>query len=163
MAIITPQYSFTRPANTTQYAANELVANSATAGSVVPMKFSIKGLGRTGIIRAARLYKSGTGVTAASFNINLFTADPGAPTNGDNGAFAVSSAVSYLEKIAVDLSSGAVAGGTTGAAKRSAATAIYVAFPDMNSFLYGLLEVTGTYTPASGETFTVTLEIESLA
>ena len=38
--------SFTRPANTTQYTAADLVANNATAGSVVPLTFNT---GRGGI------------------------------------------------------------------------------------------------------------------
>lgn len=158
--IFTPQYSFTRPANTTQYAANDLVANSATAASVVPLSWGINRSGRTGIIRAARLYKSDKAVTAASFKLYLFTAAPGTPTNGDNGAIGVASAVNYLDQIAIDLSSGGLAGGTTGVGKRSAAVAIPFEFPTLNSKLYGLLEVLGTYTPASEEAFTATLEIE---
>ena len=160
MPLFTPQYSFTRPADTTQYAANDLVANSTTAGSVVPISFGINAIGRAGIIRAARLYKSNKSVTAASFKLHLFSGDPGTPSNGDNGAYGVASAANYLDAIAIDLSSGGLVGGTTGAMKRSAAVAIGFAFPTLTSKLYGLLEVLGTYTPASAETFTATLEIE---
>jgi hypothetical protein len=158
--IYTAQYSFTRPANTTQYSANDLVANNATAASVVPMSFGINRLGRAGIIRGVRLYKSDKTATSASFKVHLFTADPGTPTNGDNGAFGVASAENYLDAVSVDLSSSGLAGGTTGIMKRSAATAIPFEAPALNNKLYGLLEAIGTYTPASGETFTVTLEIE---
>lgn len=160
--IITPSYSFTRPANTTQYTAADLVANHATAASVVPMSWGITTIGRSGIIRAVQLYKSANTSTAASFRVHLFTANPGTPTNGDNGAFGVASAAMYLDAVAVDLSSGGLAGGTTGIMKRSAATAIGFCFPAVNNKLYGLVEALGTYTPASGETFTVTLEIEAI-
>lgn len=158
--IYTPQYTFQRASGTTQYAANDILANHATAASVVPLSWGINRSGRVGIIRAARLYKSDKSVTAASFKLYLFTADPGTPTNGDNGAFGVASAANYLDQIAIDLSSGGLAGGTTGVGKRSAAVAIAYEFPALNSKLYGLIEVLGTYTPVSQETFTATLEIE---
>lgn len=158
--IYTARYSFTRPANTTAYAQGDLVANHATAASVVPMSWGINRLGRAGIIRGIRLYKSDKTVTNASFQINLFTADPGVPTNGDNGAIVVASAANYLDKVAVDLATGGLAGGTTGVGKRSAVIAIPFEAPSMNNKLYGLLEATAAYTPASEEVFTVTLEIE---
>lgn len=154
------RYSFNRATGTTQYAANDLVANHATAANVVPLSWGVARFGGQGIIRGVRLYKSNKSTTAASFQVNLFTADPGTPTNGDNGAFGVASAADYLDKVAVDLSSGGVAGGTTGVGKRSAALAIPFAQPSRTNKLYGLLEVLGTYTPTDSETFTVTLEIE---
>lgn len=160
--IITPFYTFTRPADTTQYAANDLVANSTTAASVVPLSFGLNGIGRAGMIRRVQLYKSNKSVTAASFKVHLFTADPGVPTNGDNGAFGVASAANYLDAVAVDISSSGLAGGTTGAYKPSAAVAIGYCFPALSSKLYALLEAIGTYTPASAETFTVRLEIETV-
>jgi hypothetical protein len=149
MAIYTPSAQFNRATGTTQYAQGELVANHATAANVLPLKF-----------RGARLYKSNKSVTTASFIINLFTADPGVPTNGDNGAFGVASADGYLDKIAIDLSSGGLAGGTTGVSKRSAATAIAYCFPNINANIFALLSVDSAYTPADSETFRITLEIE---
>lgn len=159
--IITPSYSFTRPANTTQYTAADLVANNATAASVVPMSWGITPIGRSGIIRAVQLYKSTNASTAASFRVHLFTSTPGTPSNGDNGAFGIASAAMYLDAVAVDLSSGGLAGATTGIFKRSAATAIGFSYPSLNNKLFGLIEALGTYTPGSSETFAVTLEIES--
>lgn len=158
--IHTPYYSFTRPANTTAYTSGDIVANDTTAASITPLSWAVGATGAAGIIRAVRLYKSATGVTAASFRVHLFTADPGVPTNGDNGAYQVASVANYLDTVAIDLSSGAQAGGTTGAAKRSAATAIGFKLPVISDKLYGLIDVQGSYTPASGETFRVTLEID---
>lgn len=160
MAIHTPYSSFTRPANTTAYAQNDIVADNTTAASITPLSWGVGAVGAAGIIRGVRLYKSGTTVTNGSFRIFLFTATPGTPTNGDNGAFGVASAADYLDLVAVDLSSGALAGGTTGASKRSAAVAIPFRLPSTADKLYGLIDVQAAYTPASGETFRVTLEIE---
>lgn len=157
--IITPTDSFTRPANTTQYAANDLVANSTTAGSVVPLSFPTNQIRLQGIIRRVRLYKSAASATAASFIVHLFTASP-TVTNGDNGAFAVSTAANYLDEVAVDMSSSG-SPGTAYLFKASAATAIGFRLYPYGSLIYALIEANGTYTPASGETFQVTLEIES--
>lgn len=160
--MITQSYSFSRVANTTQYAQNELVGNSATAADVEPMSWSLKRLGGSGTIKGVRLYKSQNTTTAAIFDVFLFTGDPGTPTNGDNGAFGIASAVAALAKVSIDMSSGAIAGGTTGCFKRSADLNIGVDVANLSGVLYGLLSTgtSGTYTPASGETFTVTLEID---
>lgn len=156
--VITPTSSFTRPADTTQYASGDLVADSTTAGSVTPLKFGLQGVKGKGMILGARLYKSETTATAAKFNLHLFTAAP-TVTNGDNGAFAISTAADYIGKIPVDMSSGALAG-TAYLFQASAATAMGVQLSDVGDFIYGLLEAGGTYTPGSGEAFKVTLEIE---
>lgn len=158
--LFTPSQSFTRPTNTTAYQAADLVANDVDAADVLPLTWGLNHFGKAGFfIRAARLYKSSTTVTAASFRLHLFTASPGVPTNGDNGALAVASAADFLDSVAIDLSSGAFVG-TAGVSKRSAATAIGVWLPPGSNQIFGLLEALGAYAPASGETFRVTLECE---
>lgn len=150
-------YSFNKVSGTTAYDANDLVANHATAGSVVPMSFAVRNQAN-GIIRAARLFKGSTATTDATFALHLFEARP-TPANGDNGAFAVATADGYLDSVAIDLSSGALVG-TAGAYKRVGGLAIGFQLPTISSRLYGLLQVTDTYTPATNETFKITLEIE---
>lgn len=157
--IITPSYTFARPADTTSYTSGDLVANDVDAADVVPMSFDLSKYGHaaSGKIRRVRLFKDDETVTAATFNVHLFSSSP-VVTNGDNGAFAVSTAAGFLGTVAVDMSSGAFAT-TTDLAKAA------VANPEINVDLgagkiYGLLEVTGGYAPSSGEVFTVTLEIE---
>lgn len=157
--IIRPIYSFTRPSDTTAYAAADLVANSTTAGSVVPMSFDLSkyGTGGSGKIRRVVLYKSTATVTLATFNLHLFSQSP-VVTNGDNAAFAVSTAEFFLGTIACDLATGAFA---TSADVGKA----FVANPEINVDLgggkaYGLLAAGAGYTPASAEVFKVTLEVE---
>lgn len=160
MVVIAPQSSFTRPADTTQYAAGDLVANNATAGSVAPLKFSLNGVGRSGILRRVRIYKSTTTATAASFALNLFTSEP-TVANGDNGVLSVSANVdSWIGRVAVDMSSTAEAGASTGLIQASANVEIGISLPNTGGTIYGLLEAVGTYTPASAESFTAWLEIE---
>lgn len=157
--ITTPSATFTRPADTTQYTAADLIANSTTAASVAPMEFGVSRVGGRGIIRRVRLYKSTATATLASFNVHLFTSSPGTPTNGDNGALALASAAGYIGEVAVDMSSGG-SPGTVGLFKASAAVEIMFALPALDNRIYGLLEAIGGYTPAESESFTVTLEIE---
>lgn len=160
MTVTTPRDTITRPANTTQYADGDLVANSATAGSVTPLKFGLNGLGRSGMIRRARMSKTTNTATAATFALHLFDAEP-TVANGDNGALSVASNLdSWLGKITIDMSSGAEAGASTVISQVSAAAAIGVSKPTAAGEIYGLLEVTGAYAPGSAEVFTVTLEIE---
>ena len=79
--------SFDRPADTNNYADNDLVANSVTAGSVTPLEFAIgTGDGRGIEIVGATLQKSGTAVTGATFEMYLFEQEPTTAV-GDNVAF----------------------------------------------------------------------------
>ena len=157
-------YSFQRPANTTQYAQNELVANSATAGDVVPMRFGISPTRGKGRVVRVRFFTDNEAVTTATFNLHLFSRAP-VPTNGDNGAFAVSTAAYFVGTVACDLATGAFV--TTTDKHKGFVITGGLGFDllmeaDGAEALYGLIETASgaTYTPASGETFKVTLEIE---
>ena len=171
--IITPYASFTRPANTTAYASGDLVANSATAGNVEPLRFGVQKMGRAnGVIGFARLLKSDPTVTNANFNLHLFATSP-TVTNGDNGAFAVSNAESFLGTINFDLTSEAFVTATD-VIKRCPFTHTVggTVFPGLLAFdldlmadggriIYGLLAAAAAYTPASAEQFKIWLEIGS--
>src|SRR5436305_14342879 len=100
MQVWNPSASFTRPNDTTAYASGDLVANSTTAGSVAPLAFPLGnsyGVGQFRMVRA-RLTKSGTGVTNASFRVHLYGAQP-TPANGDNGAWSTDQAANWLGNI----------------------------------------------------------------
>lgn len=157
------QASFTRPADTTAYAAGDLVANSTTAGSVIPLSFAnaVRMAGDCVRIERVRIEKSGTSLTNASFRLHLFESSP-TPTVGDNGVFnnagalASNNILNHAGTFPVTMvwsaSDGAMGIGvpTTG----SGATAS----PTSGTSLFGLLEVTEAYTPVSGEVFYVVLE-----
>lgn len=80
--------TFTTPAGTTAYASNDLIANSATAGSVVPMTFAnvCRVPGGTGMVRRARFKTTDTGFAGQSVKLALYKSLP-TVTNGDNGAW----------------------------------------------------------------------------
>lgn len=159
--IATPSANFTRPADTTAYASGDLVANSTTAGSVVPLSWTAARIAAGNfLVRRARLKKSTASLTNASFRLHLYAADPSAASgiaNGDNGAWSTKHA-SYLGSIAivVDKAFSDPAAGAQGAPDSGAD--IQVALGSGQT-IYGLLEARGAYTPGNAEVFTVELEI----
>lgn len=157
------QASFTRPADTTAYAAGDLVANSTTAGSVVPLSFAgaVRTTGDCVRIERVRIEKSGTSLTNASFRLHLFEASP-TPTVGDNGVYnnsgvlASNNVLNYVGAFPVTMtnsgSDGAVGFGVP------ATGGGVTCSPTSGTTLYGFLEVTAAYTPASAEVFYVVIE-----
>lgn len=162
--IITPASSFNRPNDTTPYSIGDLVANSVTAGSVIPLTFktSRAGSGR-GSIRRVRLFKANATVATITFAIHFFTVAP-VLTNGDNGAFAVNTSRNYLGNIAVDMNTGSMVG--TADAEKAGAAVNDINF-DLSTIkqierrIYGYLVATSAYTPVANELFEAIAEIYS--
>lgn len=159
MPIVNATASFTRPADITAYAANDLVANSTTAGSVTPMSFVFPtGVGESIHIRAIKVQKSGTTATNGDFHLRLYSSSP-TVANGDNGAWS-SNLSGYLGKVEATI----VEAFTDGCASVSAiaeGSDVHYKFPPSTNTIYGLLVSDAAYTPASGEVFTITLFAEA--
>jgi hypothetical protein len=150
--------SFTRPANTTAYAAGQLVANSVTAGSVVPMAFKLDNSFPMGQFRLtrARLYKNGAVITNATFRLHLYQALP-TVTNGDGGAWLSSGAANWLGN--VDIASMlAFSDGAAGTGSCPAGSEMIIR-QGQGTTVYGLLAALGAYTPASAEQFSAVIEV----
>lgn len=144
---------FTRPADTTAYASGDLVANSTTAGSVVPMAFGdiTRGPGLSSRVRRVRLVKSAASVTNASFRLHLFNVLP-TVTSGDNAAIVIATgSAGYVGHVDIT-----IAQTFTDGAADQATTEMNIA----SQAIWGLLEARGAYTPTSAEVFAVTLEVE---
>lgn len=154
-----------RPADTTAYASGDLVANNTTAGSVTPLKFRVgRDLKRGLTIIKARLRKSGTGTSGASFRLHLYRRQP-TVTNGDNGAYVSNEADDYLGYCQFDgmmtngagsnlFSDGAAGNGVPGVGS----TIECVPVSGTDPSIWGLLEARGAYTPGNAETFDISLE-----
>lgn len=158
--------SFTRPDNTTAYASGDLVANSATAGSVAALTFSGAAVMNGGSfrIKRVRLTKDDDDVTNASFRLHLFDSDPvaTAPEGGDNAAIQLNGALSsYLGSFALDMTATGIDIHNDG----NAADGVPINGVDIvvslssGKAIYGLLEARGVYTPAAEEVFTAYVEI----
>lgn len=150
MATQNQTVSFTRPENTTPYTAGDLVANSATAGEVVPLVWGYGPGTAFRLLRQVRVRKGSTSLSNASFRLWLFKSPP-VVTNGDNGALAgnFSAQVVGIYEGSFDYAASNGAVGWLQAQHEP----IYIDGP-----IYGLLEARGAYTPGNGEPFDVTLE-----
>lgn len=153
-----PAASFTRPADTTAYASGDLVANSTTAGSVVPLALEPALIaGGTRLVRRVKLRKSGTGVTNASFRVHFYDASP-TVANGDNGAWSTNLVAEYLGWADVTIDKAFTDGALGIGAPASGAEIPF----GRAAGLFALIEARGAYTPASGEVFTVEAEVLEL-
>src|SRR4249919_675399 len=144
--------SFTRPADTTAYAANDLVANSTTAGSVVAMTLNAgSAAGIPTRIRRVRLYGDKADATNFNFRVHLFNVLAITCANGDNGAFSVNKAANYLGQ--VDITTGQLfTDGAMGSATCDILNPLGTTYP--------LLEAKAAYTPDSAMIFTLALEVD---
>lgn len=152
--LIQASASFTRPNDITAYAANDLVANSTTAGSVVPMAFVFPngyGLGLT--IRGAKIEKTGTSAANANFHVRMYAQSP-TVANGDNGAWS-SNLSGYMGKLDPAIMEAFTDGSSISDSFAEGADC-HCILP-LNGTVYGLLVADAAYTPSANEVFTVTL------
>lgn len=157
-AIYVASASFSRPADTTQYAIGDLVANSTTAGSVVPIPMVVTHAVGGGVkVCRARLLKSGATVTSASFRVHLYRDSP-TPTNGDNGAW-LTTVSGYLGFFDLTMAQ-TFSDDAQGRGVPSVGDAIRCMPATGSRTIYALLEARATYTPGSSEEFTLYLECE---
>lgn len=155
--IINPSNSFVRPGNTTPYASGQLVANSVIAGSVVPLTWTASRIA-TGNFRVSRAHMtlSGKSITNTNFRLHLFNATT-TVSNGDGATFVPTLAANEVCEMDITI---ALAGAdvSTGYGAANQGTACDVALAS-GSALFGLIEARAAYTPVSGETVLVVLEI----
>jgi hypothetical protein len=158
LVTVNPTSVLTRPANTTAYAVDDLVANNVTAGSVTVPSFTATptALG-SGHLRRARLITNKTsGMDASQFLIEFWQAAP-TVTNGDNGAYAIATgAANWLGQIPVTLTQ--VADGAYGAGAPMIGNAIDFRLAS-STLIYWTLRAVTAFTPASAQTFTLIPEI----
>lgn len=156
--IVTPGATFTRPANTTPYASGQLVANNTTAGSVVALSWATAARIATGNFRVTRVRMalSSKSITNTSFRVHLFQA-LSTVANGDGATFTPSTLANEFCELDVTIG---LAGSdvSQGYGAPNQGVACDVSLP-AGTTLYGFVEARAAYTPASGETITVTPEI----
>lgn len=146
---------FTRPADTTAYAANDVV--STLAGAVMEFTNAARFAGGGGTIEVVTLTKSDDDVTGAAFDLYLFAAAPTAIA--DNAAFAITDAerltlVGFVEFVAADGRAS-----STGNEWTKSTLPLPFACASGSRSLYGMLVARGVYTPASAEVISARLLI----
>lgn len=155
-AVVVTAPTMTRPADTTQYSTGDLVANSTTAGSVVPLEFDVGG--GSGMVRKIRIRTNRTsdGTTNAVFRVFLFRTAP-TVAGGDNAAFNPGNAANFIDAMDVVLNeqfSDGAANSSNGAAGE-----INYSLPSGSTKLFGLVRAGAGYTPASAEQISVAIEV----
>lgn len=154
--VVLRQDAFTRPANTTAYAARDEMSNSATAASVVPLKFS--NIARPGVwsgtILDLLLLDSTAEATAPAPELWLFSAPPTAA--GDNVALAFTDQ-DMTERLidVIPFNVGYVGLPGTGGNMAFPIRGHNKTYKLQDKDLYGMLVSPAAYTPVSGEIYTV--------
>lgn len=159
MQIWNPAASFTRPNNTTAYAAGQLIANSVTAGAVVPMQFPISGNSQPGSTRIVRVRfaKGGLTATLSQFRLHLYASLPTC-ANGDGGAWSTNKAADYLGSIDGPTVLKAFTDGCADAGSAPAGSELLLRLP-AGKIVFGLLQALAAYVPDANEVFTTTVEM----
>lgn len=157
MAKVAVSASFTRPADTTAYTSGDLVANSTTAASVVPLRLAIGHGG--GKISQVSISNNRTVITNGTFTIHFYGTDPTAtaPTAGDNGALATVNASRIgVATMTIMTADNDIGMSTLNLGETNFLGGLYTE----RDQIFALVEAKAAYTPASGEVFTVKIVVE---
>lgn len=157
--------SVTRPADTTQYAAGDVLSN--VAGKILTFtgvpQFATAGdnpAGEGAALQSAVCISSANQSTKPDLELILFDSlpEPGSGVFEDNAAFDPTDASMNACIGIVDFAQASwFAGHTTSGAGGSSACAVSVNIPVLSDTIYGVLVERATYTPVSAEVFTVRL------
>jgi hypothetical protein len=162
--VVTAADTFTRPPDTTNYSSGDLVANSTTAGSVVPLTLGIvSSSGGSLLIRRARLLKSTVTTTNAKFRAHFFGANPAASSgivNGDNAALRPGGikTARWIGAVDIDMTGDdgfAFSDGCSGVGVPREGSELGEQLPS-GVAVYALLEALAAYAPGNAEIFTLT-------
>lgn len=149
----------TRPADTTTYAAGDLVANSTTAGSVTYPTIQITNYtDQTVKLTRMRLRKSGTTINLGMFRVHLYRTQP-TVANGDNGAWLTNNVANYVGSFDVTMSR-AMNDGSIGIGVPTEGTNIVTPPVSGGTTLFYLIEARAAYVPALSEVFTPVIEVD---
>lgn len=163
---INPSATFTRPATAPTYASGQLVANNATAASVVAMQHTcvvaniVTTTKGTFHIARAVLKKSTTTTANAAFRIHFWGSDPTASSgvvNGDTGSMQIKTGATYLGYIDIPTMLAIFSDGAYGIGQPSNGP-LNVALAS-GAVVYSLIEARGAYVSANSEVFTQVLDV----
>ena len=156
--ITNPTSVLTRPADTTSYSQNDLIASSTTAGSIVVPSFAIANAAGGAIIPRIRLTTNKTsGWDGVTLRVRLWSVAP-TYTNGDNGAYAVATGGAGL-LAQYDVTLQQFGDAASGNATPTVGTAAWIKLAS-GTAVYWDIQYLGTaaLAPASSQTFTITAE-----
>jgi hypothetical protein len=149
----------TRPANTTAYAAGDVVGTASTG--VLTLNGAAKSNSGGGRILGVRLNKSGTTVTNATFTVHFYNTAPTAVA--DNAAWdsLYAEAEYYIGSTALTLMTAGGAGG--GFTSLVVNPPLWYQTASGSKALYAVITAAAAYTPASAETFKLSVTVEQVS
>lgn len=153
--------TITREANTTQYAAGDVIAASTTA-AVASVFNSCSGPGRSGSIKSVLLVDSAAEATKLNADLFLFHSAP-VTFGNDNEAFAPTDAElqDCVGVVSLDGTTAAnIKVGSGNAVIQNSGLDLPFECLTTDFSLYGILVARNTYTPVSAEAFKIILGIQ---
>lgn len=152
----------TRPANTTAYDAGDAVTNSTSASTPLVLADVVSANAGAGRIVGATLKTSKKDFSGARIRAHLFNAAPTAISN-DNAQHQIryadkASELGYIDFPAMTI--GTDTANSTGAISQSGSLYLPFACAAADNDLYVVLETLDVVTPASGQTFYLTVYVE---
>lgn len=149
--------TFTTPAGVSAYASGQLIANSATAGSVTPLSFIVgRSNGGTGMIRRVRVKTPDTGFAGKVVTVAFYRDSP-TPTNGDHAAWLTTES-NYIGSVSVTLDQH-FSDFEKGIGAPTVGTEINFDCGAAVQTIYGLVVAGGAITPQGAKTMTVVVEV----
>lgn len=144
--------SFTRPSDTTTYAAEDSV--NATGGVVTPQTFSVEdgvlvNLGSSYLIKTARLVTNSTTTTNASFRLYLYDTVPTAYVDNSPQPLVWADKDKRCGYIDFTLATG----GSGSDSAEATVTDVNIAIRMQGTTFYGILVAKAAYIPASAQQF----------
>ena len=154
--------SFTRPSDTTAYAAGDVICNSTSAPVIMTFNVAAKELGSVGIIQQATLINSASVATKPDLELWLF--DTTVVMDNDNAVFTPTDA-EMLTLIGIipfptgDFKVGTATAGADGNSACDVKNVGMVFNTKTNNEIYGILVVRNAYIPVSAESFAIRLKV----
>lgn len=160
-ALVSVSATFTRPADTTAYTANDVVSNDTSATTLMAFSGAARVNGGSGYIVGIRVLTNKKSITPR-FRVHIANATS-ITVSADNAAAQLKYADITKRVASYDLAAMSTAADTTNSDQSGAADYTmrlpFVAAAGSTS-LYVWLETLDAFTPASGESFTVVLLID---
>lgn len=147
--------SFTRPSDTNAYSALDAVSNSTTAPTILTFADSARFAGGSGLILSARHIKNSTTTANATFRLFLYRSTVSAVN--DNAQFALLWANRVTRIGFIDFTH--TTQGTGSDSTSALTTFVNLPFVATGTSLFGQLQATAAYQPASGEQHYIELAI----
>jgi len=156
-------YEFTRPSDTTQYTAGDVVSNSTSSTTIITFQGNILKeaftTGKSLQVKNAQLTKSTTATTNAAFRLYLYSS--GVTAAADNAAFNLQYANKHVRVGYIDFTCTTGGSGTSDCAE-SITTDVNLNIKLLQDNLYGILVAQLGYTPGNAEKFYVKLNLLNL-